>query len=111
MNDFERKLSGIPFRPPPDAMRETLFGRTNTTAATVEGVRWTWRDWFWPSPQAWATLAALWIVFAAVSMGGKSTPAPAPAAPTTARIGNSETTLLSYHRFTDLNDVLQLANN
>jgi hypothetical protein len=109
MNDFERKLSRIPFRPPPDGISEALFGRANATIPKVKDANWTWRDWFWPSPLAWTALAALWIVFAAVSMGGTS--APEPAAPTTARIGNSGATLLSYHRFTDLNDVLQLANN
>ena len=25
-------------------------------------VRWTWRDWLWPSPLAWGALAAVWVV-------------------------------------------------
>jgi hypothetical protein len=110
MNDFERKLSQVPFRPPPEALRATVLAAAAGAAEPASrNVRWTWRDWFWPAPQAWAALAALWIIFAAVSVGGTSVPAPA--APKRARVEKSDPTLLSYHRFTDLNDVLQLANN
>jgi hypothetical protein len=108
MNEFERKLSRVPFRTPPEELRAIILAGSAREPA-VEKVRWTWRNWFWPAPQAWAALAALWIVFAAVSAGDTSAPTLAP--PTTMHIEKSVPTLLSYHRFNDLNDVLQLANN
>ncbi|EDY21984.1 hypothetical protein CfE428DRAFT_0109 [Chthoniobacter flavus Ellin428] len=63
MNEFERKLSQQIFRPPPADLRATLFGASPLAAASAPPALWTWRDWFWPSPQAWGALAALWVVF------------------------------------------------
>ena len=61
MNDFEQKLARQNFREPPAGLRaEILRACAAATAA------WTWRDWLWPAPQAWAALAALWLVLAAV---------------------------------------------
>jgi hypothetical protein len=108
MNDFERKLSQQTFRAPPPDLRDTLFDRIEIPSNESEPVRWAWRDWFWPSPQAWAALAALWIVFAALSMGDR----PASGATTSLRPASPELngTLLSYHTASNLNHALQLAN-
>ena len=64
MNDFERKLSQQPFRAAPPDLRAAIIGVPTHELAPVY---WTWRDWFWPSPQAWGALAAVWMVFAAIS--------------------------------------------
>lgn len=111
MNDFERKLSRQPFREPPPGLREAILG---ASSKVVTVARWTWRDWFWPSPQAWAALAALWAIFAAVAfLPGQSAPPPAaivtqpPAAPATLA---SPVALLSFHQTRDLDHVLEPSN-
>ena len=72
MNEFERKLSAVPLRrPPPEWRTELLAG-----AEKIAAPEWTWRDWFWPTPAAWGGLAAVWIVFFAVSASEKPGPAP-----------------------------------
>jgi hypothetical protein len=104
MNDFERKLSQQPFRTPPPGLREAILG---VPSNVVPVARWTWRDWFWPSPQAWAALAAVWAIFAAVSLfPGQGAPPPAaivqqPAVPVT---------LLSFHQTRHFDHVLELSN-
>ena len=64
MNDFEQKLARQTFREPPAALRAAVL-----RACTAAPAAWTWRDWLWPAPQAWAALAALWLVLAAVQFG------------------------------------------
>lgn len=72
MSDFEDKLRSLPFREPPaDLRRQVLAAAENAVP------RWTWRDWFWPSPIAWAGLATIWM--ALFFFDSASTPA-APAA-------------------------------
>lgn len=104
MNDFERKLAGQPFRQPPPDLRAAIFG---APANVIESGRWTWRDWFWPSPEVWGALAALWIVFAVLSLGDRP-----PATDRTA-LGHqkpAEFTLLTFHTAHDLNHVLEFPN-
>jgi hypothetical protein len=103
MNDFERKLRQQPFRTPPPDLRAAIFGAPTNV---IEPARWTWRDWFWPSPQAWAGLAAVWIVFAALTFSGHESAAPLPLA----QHPPAGLTLLTLHRTRDLNHVLELAN-
>ena len=104
MNDFERKLAQQPFRTPPPDLREAIFG---AAANVIEPARWTWRDWFWPSPEVWGALAALWIVFATLSLSDR------PAAPDRTAAANhepAELTLLTLHTTHDLNHVLEFPN-
>lgn len=104
MNDFEHKLAQQPFRQPPPDLRDAIFG---APANVIVPSRWTWRDWFWPSPQAWGALAALWIIFAALSLGNR------PAAPDRAVFAAHEPaglTLLTLHTHRDLNHVLESSN-
>ena len=108
MNDFERKLSQQTFRAPPADLREAIFGPAEAPPAVTEPPRGTWRDWFWPSPLAWGALAALWIVFAVLSMGDR--PAPTALASTLTPEPEFNATLLSYHTTSDLNHVLDLTN-
>ena len=82
-DDFENQLQRQPLRAAPAEWRaEILHAATNavaddvrrrtdeartvsqsnrllTSAATNQA--W-WREWLWPSPQAWAGLAAVWLV-------------------------------------------------
>ena len=107
MNEFERKLSRVPFRAPSEELRAIILA-TSAREPAVENVRWTWRDWFWPAPQAWAALAALWIILAALSFGGRAESMPNP--PSEAALSPDGEKLISYHSATALNHVLDFAN-
>ena len=65
MNDFEQKLARQTFREPPAGLRAEIL----RACADAAPAAWTWRDWLWPAPPAWAALVALWLVFAAVQLG------------------------------------------
>jgi hypothetical protein len=104
MNDFERKLSQQPFRLPPPEWREAILAVPGNIV--VPDIR-TWRDWLWPSPKAWAALAAVWLIFLALSFSPEppgareiaASPQP-PASPT----------LLAYHQSRAFVDVLESSN-
>ena len=101
MNDFERKLSQQTFRTPPADLREAIFG---SAARIVVPPAWTWRDWLWPSPTAWAALAALWVIFATIDLASESRP---PAfSPSLAQHPPEAMTMLTFHQARDLNDDL-----
>jgi hypothetical protein len=74
MSNFEDKLRSLPFREPPSDLRRQVLA-----AAEAALPRWTWRDWFWPSPIAWAGLAAIWMtLFFFDSAPTPAAPAPEP---------------------------------
>lgn len=62
MSDLEKKLRSITFREPPQDIRRRVLAATP---------RWTWRDWFWPSPLAWGAIAAVWVVCLATQESGR----------------------------------------
>jgi hypothetical protein len=57
MSDLEDKLRSLAFREPPRDLRRQILAAAE--AATVAEPGWTWRDWLWPSPRAWAALGIL----------------------------------------------------
>ena len=64
MSDLENKLRSLAFREPPQDIRRRVLAATP---------RWTWRDWFWPSPLAWGAIAAVWLVARATEPSAPST--------------------------------------
>ena len=44
-----------------DARRLHLLGQNDQSHLTSAATAW-WREWLWPSPKAWAGLAAVWLV-------------------------------------------------
>jgi len=68
-DDFEKELQRQPLRPVPPNWRTEILAAAR--AASPEGVEskfpaagsW-WRELLWPCPQAWAGLAAVWILIA-----------------------------------------------
>lgn len=110
MNDFERKLSQQPFRSPPADLRAAIFDAEPPTQKIVAPPAWTWRDWFWPAPQAWAALAALWLIFAAISFGNRQDQSILSAATAPDERETPASNLLTYHHQSDWNHVLDLAN-
>lgn len=106
MNDFEQKLARQTFREPPAGLRAEIL----RTCAGAAPAAWTWRDWLWPSPQAWAALAALWLIFAAVQFGDRP-PASSSAFATQSTLENDmSTTFLTVHNARDFRHVLDLTN-
>ena len=66
MNDDELKARVAKLHIPPcdDAAQSTTLHRALGALGRSEekAMRWTWRDWLWPSPPAWGALAAIWVV-------------------------------------------------
>ncbi|MDB6068232.1 MAG: hypothetical protein JWR26_4440 [Pedosphaera sp.] len=72
-DDFEPELQRRPIRPVPAAWRAEILAQAHEAAAATNSVpramqqSFSWRELFWPVPQAWAALAAIWIVILAVN--------------------------------------------
>ncbi len=103
MNDFEQKLARQTFRKPPAGLRSEILRACVAPA-------WTWRDCLWPSPQAWAALAALWLIFAAVQFSEPSTTTSSSFATQLPLERDAPPTLLSLYTVRDYRHVLDLAN-
>ncbi len=54
-SEFENKLQRQPMREVPPHWRARIVAAAHPQPAR-------WREWFWPCPQAWATLGAAWVV-------------------------------------------------
>ena len=68
MSDLENKLRKLALRDLPADLRRQVL-----SAAAPDVPRWTWRDWFWPSPVAWGALSAVLLgaaAFDASNSGG-----------------------------------------
>lgn len=77
MNEFERKLQQQPMRRIPPQWRSDILRAAHADIPSEprrEAQPWfeELRQWFWPCPQAWAGLAALWVLSAVLQL---STPA------------------------------------
>ena len=62
-DDFEEFAARQPLQPPPAGWREEIVRvqpAPPSPARTHPGT-FAWRDLFWPSPLAWAGVAALWL--------------------------------------------------
>jgi len=71
-DEFEQKLSAQPWQEvPPSWRREILHAARQASRAEKEPVAikfWiVLSDWLWPSPKAWAGLAAAWIFIGLVN--------------------------------------------
>ena len=81
MNEFEKQLAGQRLKPIPPEWRAQILSEAraqdtrDVPASEAQPVSWL-RELFWPRPQAWGALAAVWIVIAAFRF---ATPGPAPA--------------------------------
>ncbi len=90
-DDFEKRVQRVPMRNVPAEWR----GEILTAARRAGGPQPStfnprpisgWREWLWPCPQAWAGLAAVWIVVLLFNLASRdpvrlakaSKPAPKP---------------------------------
>lgn len=70
-DEFEKQLQRQPLRTVPPEWRAEILGQArqameaNSLPPEQAGERlvaaW-WREWLWPCPEAWAGIAALWMV-------------------------------------------------
>jgi hypothetical protein len=82
-DDFEQKLRRQTLRPIPSEWRAEILDTTNSTArrSEVKTARSNWLSTFnhqlstilWPHPNAWAGLAAAWILIFAVDFSTRDT--------------------------------------
>ena len=61
MNDFESELKKQPLRQVPSHWRVEILAASEV-AKPEPRPAWQWWDLLWPSPKAWGTLAAAWLV-------------------------------------------------
>jgi hypothetical protein len=70
MNEFEQRLRQVPVKPLPPEWRAEILAAAGAVQpaparpALQERLAVGWRSLFWPHPQAWAGLAAAWVVIA-----------------------------------------------
>jgi len=70
LDDFEKQLERQPVRTVPADWRAGILQAAKasvpqTSASNSQRVAW-WRELFWPCLQAWAGLAAVWVVILAI---------------------------------------------
>ncbi len=70
-DDFEQKLQRQELKPVPAAWREEILSAARAAAprpsTLISRPALWWRDLLWPCPQAWAGLAAAWLVVLALN--------------------------------------------
>jgi hypothetical protein len=66
--EFEKKMRAVPRREVPAAWREQILGPLRHQEAAPKVV-W-WKQWLWPHPTAWASLAAIWLVIFVLHSAG-----------------------------------------
>jgi hypothetical protein len=81
MNEFEKQLANQPLKSVPTEWRAQILNEAKAheprDSRAPEGRTPSWlRELFWPCPQAWGALAAVWIVIAVFK---SLTPGAAPA--------------------------------
>jgi hypothetical protein len=66
-DEFEEKLRRQPRREIPAHWREDILRPLRATTAAHP---W-WRQWLWPHPAAWASLAAMWVAVFALQFAAR----------------------------------------
>jgi hypothetical protein len=93
-DDFENQLQRRPLRPVPTEWRAEILEAARTAAFPRASL--SWREWLWPSPKAWAALAAAWMLIAVLTV--MDTPRRAEMAKQTARPSPEAETALAAQR-------------
>jgi hypothetical protein len=112
-DDFEKQLQRQPLRELPagwraeilraahdsvaaDVRRLQLPGQESQGLLTSAAASW-WREWLWPCPQAWAALAAVWMIIIGLNATTPAGPANLARRPPTPSV-ETETTLAAQRR-------------
>jgi hypothetical protein len=89
--DFENELRNIPWRELPAVWKTDILGQSlRPSTPPIKPVRvreaFSWHEWLWPRPAAWAGLAAVWVAVLALHWTApdqhRATPMDFSAAPT-----------------------------
>ena len=64
MSHFEDQLRSLELSRPSPEWAGEIFSQCEFTEPAASA---TWRGWLWPSPFAWAALAAIWLGLAGLS--------------------------------------------
>ncbi len=72
-DQFEKRLQRQPLRQVPAPWRDQILAAAKCGAVAPHASRVTrhaswWRELFWPAPQAWAGLAAVWLAILTVNI-------------------------------------------
>lgn len=62
MKPIEDQLRSLTFRAAPNELRDAIYSPLSSAPQK------SWRDWFYPSPLAWAAMAAVWLMLFAVNL-------------------------------------------
>lgn len=68
-DDFEHLLADARLNAPPAAWRSEIVGQALRNDVTDRQCPAWWREWLWPCPQAWAGMAALWLIMGGMQFG------------------------------------------
>jgi hypothetical protein len=100
--DFEEQLRRQPLREPPANWREQILKvasesgrtpvRTNSSPSWIDVMR----DWLWPHPVAWSTLAACWVAILFLHHATSPSAAELEQARREARVAHAYSTLMSH---------------
>ena len=71
-DEFEKKMRAVPRREVPAAWREQILGPLRDQEA-APAIAW-WRQWLWPHPTAWASLAVIWLAIFALHFAAAPEP-------------------------------------
>lgn len=66
-SEFEKKLMEQRLRQTPPAWRAEILREARGAMVQEVSAATGWRSWLWPTPKAWAALAACWLVLLAVN--------------------------------------------
>ena len=92
-DDFEERLRRQPLRPIPPEWRAEILEAARAVASPNRQpapAPW-WLEWLWPCPQAWAGLAAVWMLILTLQF---QTPSP-PESLTETRADNSPSRIMA----------------
>ena len=75
MDEFEQQLKRQPLRAiPPEWRGEILRAARPQPATQNTQLPWQWlREWLWPAPEAWASLAAIWLLTLILQLASSQT--------------------------------------
>lgn len=75
---FEQRLARQPLRPVPTAWRDEILSPSPAPSpiSHLSTFNSQLREWLWPCPQAWAALAAVWVLLLALNFSTRDHSAP-----------------------------------
>lgn len=72
--EFERQLQSQPRRAAPSEWRAGILRAARAARPAPPSPSPWWREWLWPCPQAWAGLAAVWMLLVGLHVAASSRP-------------------------------------